>query len=77
MTSPTARTLDLPRRCGHLAAVVEKWLPKVNRRRDLFGIADVMPVHPIRREIVLIQCTTLAHSAIRPALEPASNRESQ
>ena len=36
--SPTA--LSHLRRLGFLAAVVERWLPKVNRRSDLFGVGD-------------------------------------
>jgi hypothetical protein len=42
--TPTARTLALLRRCGYVAAVVERWLPLVNLRRDLFGCADVLAV---------------------------------
>jgi len=65
--SPTARTLELLRRCGYLAEVVERWLPRVNRRRDLFRLADVLAVHPVRREIVLVQTTTADHLAHRLA----------
>ncbi len=32
--TPTARSLALLRRSGYLAAVVEKWIPRINRRRD-------------------------------------------
>ena len=65
--TPTARTLALLRRSGYLAAVVEKWLPKINRRRDLFGFADVLAVHPVRREIVLVQTTSASNLASRIA----------
>jgi hypothetical protein len=67
MTTPTARTLTLLRRCGYLAGVVECWVPHVNRRRDLFGFADVLAVHPARREVVLVQVTTADHLAHRLA----------
>jgi hypothetical protein len=33
--SPTARTLALLRREGYIASSVERFLPRVNRRRDL------------------------------------------
>src|SRR5262245_37525671 len=65
--TPTARTLALMRRSGYLAAVVETWIPHVNRRRDLFGCFDVLAVHPIRREVALIQVTTADHLAGRLA----------
>jgi len=63
--TPTARTLDLLRRSGYLAETVEKWLPRVNLRRDLFHFADVLACHPVRREIVLVQCTSIGHVADR------------
>jgi hypothetical protein len=65
--SPTGRTLDLLRRSGYLAAVVETWVPRVNRRRDLFRFADVLGVHPVRREVILVQTTTAGHVAHRLA----------
>jgi hypothetical protein len=69
MPSPTARTLELMRRCGYLAAVVERWIPVPgkNIRRDLFGAFDVLAVHPVRREVVLIQTTTADHLTHRLA----------
>jgi hypothetical protein len=67
MTSPTQRSLTLLRRSGHLAAVVETWIPHVNRGRDLFGFADVLALHPVRREVVLVQITTADHLAARLA----------
>ena len=38
--TPTAASLDLLRRSGFLCEVVERWLPKVNVRRDLFHERD-------------------------------------
>jgi hypothetical protein len=61
MTSPTARTLARLRRRGYLAGVVERWLPRANVRKDLFGCADVLAVHPRDRAFLLVQCTSLAH----------------
>jgi hypothetical protein len=42
MMTPPVRTLRHLRRAGYTAAVVETWIPHVNRRRDLFGFADVL-----------------------------------
>ena len=65
--TPTARSLALLRRSGYLAAVVEKWLPKINRRRDLFGCFDVLAIHPVRREVALVQTTTVGNLSSRLA----------
>jgi len=39
LLSPTARTLTLLRRQGFLAAPVERFIPQVQRKQDLFGVA--------------------------------------
>jgi hypothetical protein len=53
------------RRLGYLAARVEVYLPAVQRHRDLFGIGDVLGVHPRDRSVLLVQCTTAGHVADR------------
>ena len=63
--TPTARTLAYLRRLGYLAAVVELWIPGANVRRDLFGFADVLAVHPRDRLFLLVQATTTDHAAHR------------
>jgi hypothetical protein len=40
--TPMARTLAFLRGCGHAADVVERWLPRVNVRRDLFHCIDIV-----------------------------------
>jgi hypothetical protein len=67
--SPTARSLDLLRKSHYLAAVVERWNPHVGPgiRQDLFGFADILAVHPRRREFLLVQTTSLDHVAHRLA----------
>jgi hypothetical protein len=55
------------RRLGYLAAVVERWIPGANVRRDLFGFADVLAVHPRDRQFLLVQATTRDHAANRLA----------
>jgi hypothetical protein len=67
MRTPTGRTLDLLRKQGFLADVVERWLPRVERHRDLFGFADVLAVHPRDRFFMLVQVTTAGHLAHRLA----------
>lgn len=59
--TPTALTLRHLRRLGYLAAVVEAWIPKVNKRRDLWGIADVLALHPRDKAVLLVQCTSDSH----------------
>ena len=63
--SPTARTLDLLRREGYLPAVVERWLPGVNVRKDLWGFGDVLAVHPGARAFLIVQATTLPNIGSR------------
>jgi hypothetical protein len=59
--TPTARTLAHLRRLGFLAARVEVYLPAVRRHRDLFGVADVLAVHPRDRQLLLVQATSAPH----------------
>jgi hypothetical protein len=65
MATPTSRTLQLLRREGYLAETVEKWIPRIERRRDLFGFSDVLAVHPAARLFLLVQVTSLGHVADR------------
>jgi hypothetical protein len=60
--TPTARTMQRLRQLGYLAARVEVYLPAVRRHRDLFGVADVLAVHPRERlPVLLVQATTAGH----------------
>lgn len=61
MQSPTALTLRELRQLGYLAAVVERWLPRIERKADLFGIGDVLAIHPRDKAFLLVQCTSGAH----------------
>ncbi len=63
--TPTGRTLALLRAEGYVCCVAEAWLPGVNRRRDLFGFADVAAVHPQLAGPLLVQVTTACHLAAR------------
>jgi hypothetical protein len=66
MASPTARTLERLRRAGYLPAVVERWIPRVNIRKDLFGIIDVVAIKAAN-PILAVQTTSLANLPARIA----------
>ncbi len=63
--SPTQRSLKRLRDNGWLAAVVEKWIPQVKRRHDLFGFIDIVAIKGNRT--LAIQTTSGAHVADRIA----------
>jgi hypothetical protein len=63
--TPSARSLQLLRREGYLAGVVERWLPYVQRRADLFGFADLLAFHVRDQTFLLVQTTTLTNVAAR------------
>lgn len=68
-TSPTARTLTECRKRGWPCQVVEKWIPMVKRRVDLFGCIDliaVVPASPHNESYILgIQATSDPNVASR------------
>jgi hypothetical protein len=66
-SSPSARSLRLLRQQGHIADVVERWLPRIARKRDLFGFGDIVAVHPALSGALIVQATTKAHVADRVA----------
>jgi len=53
MTSPTTRTLKYYRDQGFLCEVTEKWIPKANIRKDLWGFCDILCLRG--KEILAIQ----------------------
>lgn len=65
MSSPTARTLAEMRKRGYLVQVVEKWIPAVKRRQDLYGFIDVLAIR--EGEIVGVQATSGDNVASRVA----------
>jgi hypothetical protein len=67
MASPTSRSLAYLRGRGFLAAVVESWISGAGVRRDLFGFADLLAIHPRDRLFLLVQTTTADHVAHRLA----------
>jgi hypothetical protein len=65
--SPTARSLAHLRRSGYVACVVERWLPRLKVKLDVWHFADLLACHPGKREVVLVQTTTADHLAARLA----------
>lgn len=63
--TPTARTLVFLRRLGFLPTVVESWVPHAELRRDLWGFADVLAIHPRDRLFLLVQTTSAANVSSR------------
>ena len=54
--TPTQRSLALLRGQGYTADVVERWIPRANVRKDLFGIFDIIAIRD--GETLAVQCTT-------------------
>ena len=64
MPNPTARTLQLLRRHGYLAAVCEHWNPFARVRCDLFGFADVLAVRA-GAPVLAVQATSVSNHSAR------------
>ena len=78
-TSPTQRTLNLLRDYGLRADVCEKWIPQARKRKDLFGILDLVAIGTLDRQPVTlgVQATSGSnHSArISKLIEAESSAE--
>lgn len=61
--SPTARTLEALRKEGWLAWVVEKWIPQVRKRSDLFGFIDILAIKD--GEVLAVQATSRSNVSSR------------
>jgi len=55
--SNTQRTMKALRDEGLPCEIVEKWIPKANVRKDLFGIIDILAVGGQARGIIGVQST--------------------
>lgn len=62
-TSPTQLTLKKWRNAGYMAQVVEHWNPHARKRKDLFGIIDVVAIGP--EGTIGIQATSYANISAR------------
>lgn len=56
MSSPTQRSLKHLRKLGYLAEVVEKTVPRVFIRKDLYGFIDILAIR--EGEILGVQATS-------------------
>jgi hypothetical protein len=65
MATTTRQTLKQLRAEGYEAEVVERWLPKVNLRRDLFHCIDVVAVRRGEAGVLGVQCTSLVNLSAR------------
>lgn len=54
--SPTARSLEYLRKLGYIADVTERWIPKLNVRKDLFGFIDIVAINDT--EVLAVQATS-------------------
>jgi hypothetical protein len=55
------------RKQGYIVATVERWVPRLHIRLDLWHFGDLLACHPGRKEIVLVQVTTLPNLSSRIA----------
>ena len=65
MTSPTQRSLKFLRDQGYLVAVVEHWNHFARIRQDLFGIGDLLAVHPDDKPLLVQVTSTDVASRLR------------
>jgi hypothetical protein len=65
MPSPTALTLDRLCRSGYYVSVCERWIPRANLRKDLFGFGDIVAIDRRQPGLLLVQCTSTGHVADR------------
>lgn len=71
MTSPTARTLDLLRKQGYLAVVVERYNSFSMKRIDMYSIIDICAIRPDQPGVLGIQATSTSNltARIKKAME--------
>lgn len=60
--TPTQRSLKVLRDDGYICEVVERWLPGINCRRDLFNMADILAIKAGARPL-LVQVTAAGVAA--------------
>lgn len=56
--SPTARSLELLRKEGWIAAVVEKWNHHARQKVDLFGFIDIVAIDTVTGRLKAVQATS-------------------
>lgn len=63
--TPSARSIQKLRSAGWLVNRCEYWNPFARVRVDLFGVADLICVHPENDTVLLVQCTSASNFASR------------
>lgn len=61
--SPTELTLRHLRRAGYLAEVTERWIPMARKRKDLFGVVDVLALQG--PQTLAVQTTSASNVSAR------------
>ncbi|MCC6425037.1 MAG: hypothetical protein IT447_16300 [Phycisphaerales bacterium] len=64
--TPTSRTLNKLRLTGWTCQTVEQWIPRLNIRRDLWGVGDVLAMRE-GSAVLLVQCTSGTNISARIA----------
>lgn len=67
MTGPTQRTLAYLRERGYHCYIAEHYNAFAKIRRDLFGWIDIVALHPDKKGVLGVQCTSGANLAARIA----------
>ncbi len=63
--SPTQRSLALLRERGYTVAISEHWNAHAGIRQDLFGIMDLIAIHPEKFGVLGVQTTSKANATAR------------
>ena len=63
--SPTQRSLKYLRDLGYVAQVVEHWNYFAKIRQDLFGIIDIVAIHPDKSGVLGVQTTSATNLSAR------------
>lgn len=65
MSSPTVRSLNLLKKEGYIAQVVEKYNAFAHVRIDLFGFIDVVAIHKDQTGVLGVQTTSASNMSAR------------
>lgn len=65
MITPASRSLKYLREQGYTAQVVERWNAYAKVRVDLFGIIDIVAIHPKKKGVLGIQATSTTNISHR------------
>ena len=72
MRSPTQRSIAMLREQGYMVDIVEHYNAYAHVRKDMFGWADLVALHPQKRGVLAVQTTTGSNLAARVAKASAT-----